>query len=177
MKLSPHEVADLAIKAGFSATVKAAGLTDSEAVVFVAVCIGESGLDSDVMARSADKLPDGTPNPNAGNRDHGLGQISGRWNYDKIQAVGGNWRDPAVNIGVCYRIFTGAARQFTPWHVYTGGGYKAWLPDARLAVAHPWPYVDRAATSSTQLTALTAGVTALRADVAAVLASLRKHLT
>lgn len=131
MKLSPHEIADFAIAVGFSTAVPAGG-GDSEAVQFVATVLAESGGDTEVMGRS-------TSGANIGNRDHGLAQLSGRWQYDKIQAAGGAWRDPEVNMIIAYHIFSDAGRSFTPWHAFTSGAYVQYLPDARIAVAYPWP--------------------------------------
>lgn len=145
MKLSPHEVADLVIKAGFSKTTIVPGTTDSEAVVAVAVIFAESGGDTEAISRTTAPL---TSDPKSvGNRDHGLAQLSGRWQYPKIQANGGRWRDPAVNVAIAYDIFKGAGRTFTPWMVFVKDSkgvapYEQYLPDARLGVAQPWPYVN-----------------------------------
>lgn len=131
MRLSPHEIAYLAVQAGFSAAAPAGG-GDSEAVLFVATCLAESGGETEALARS-------TTGSNVGQRDHGLAQISGRWHGDKIQAAGGNWRDPAVNVAIAYRIFVDAGRTFTPWHAFTSGSHVQFLPDARFGAAFPWP--------------------------------------
>jgi hypothetical protein len=145
MKLSPHEVADLVIKAGFSKTTIVPGTTDSEAVVAVAVIFAESGGDTESISRTTAPL---TSDPKSvGNRDHGLVQLSGRWQYPKIQANGGRWRDPVVNVAIAYDIFKGAGRTFTPWMVFVKDAkgvapYEQYLPDARLGVQQPWPYVD-----------------------------------
>ncbi len=146
MKLSPHEVADLVIKAGFSKTTIVPGTTDSEAVVAVAVAFAESSADTESISRTTAPV---TSDPKSvGNRDHGVFQLSGRWQYDKIQGAGGNWRDPAVNVAIAYKIFVGAKRTFTPWMVFAKNAttgvapYEQYLPDARLAVAQPWPYVN-----------------------------------
>jgi hypothetical protein len=146
VKLSPHEVADLCIKAGFSKTIIVPGTTDSEAVVAVAVAFAESSADTEAISRTTAAI---TSDPKSvGNRDHGIFQLSGRWQYPKIQAAGGNWRDPAVNVKIAYDIFKGAGRTFTPWMVFaknptTGiAPYEQYLPDARLGVQQPWPYVN-----------------------------------
>lgn len=146
MKLSPHEVADLVIKAGFSTTTIVPGTTDSEAVVAVAVAFAESSADSESISRTTAAV---TSDPKSvGNRDHGLFQLSGRWQYDKIQGAGGRWRDPATNVAIAYKIFVGAKRTFTPWMVFAKNAttgvapYEQYLPDARLGVQQPWPYVD-----------------------------------
>lgn len=182
MKLSPHEVADFVIKAGFSKTTIVPGTNDSEAVVAVAVAFAESGADTENISRTTAPI---TSDPGSvGQRDHGLFQLSGRWQYPKIQAAGGRWRDPATNVKIAYAIFTGANRTFTPWSVFTKSAngvapYEQYLPDARLAVQQPWPLVDEtqlaiSATSakidaaSTKVDKLQADMTADRADVAAL---------
>lgn len=145
MKLSPHEVADLVIKAGFSKTTIVPGTTDSEAVIAVAVALAESSADTESISRTTAPL---TSDPKSvGNRDHGVFQLSGRWQYPKIQANNGRWRDPIVNTAIAYEIFKGAGRTFTSWSVFTKNAsgiapYEQFLPDARLGVQQPWPYVD-----------------------------------
>lgn len=162
MKLSPHEVADLVIKAGFSKTTIVPGTNDSEAVVAVAVAFAESGADTENISRTTAAI---TSDPKSvGNRDHGLFQLSGRWQYPKIQANSGNWRNPVVNVKIAYDIFKGAGRTFTPWMVFnknvtTGiAPYEQYLPDARLGVQQPWPYVDETENLKSE-------VAKLRADV------------
>lgn len=145
MKLSPHEVADLVIKAGFSKTTTVPGTTDSEAVVAVAVAFAESSADTDAISRTTAPI---TSDPaSVGQRDHGIFQLSGRWQYPKIQAAGGRWRDPETNVKIAYEIFKGAGRTFTSWSVFTKNSsgvapYEQYLPDARFAVSQPWPYVN-----------------------------------
>jgi hypothetical protein len=146
MKLSPHEVADLVIKAGFSKTTIVPGTNDPEAVVAVAVAFAESSADSESISRTTAPI---TSDPaSVGNRDHGIFQLSGRWQYPKIQAAGGRWRDPETNVKIAYDIFKGAGRTFKPWMVFAKPApdkpapYEQYLPDARLGVQQPWPYVD-----------------------------------
>ena len=188
MKLSPHEVADLVIKAGFSTTTIVPGTTDSEAVVAVAVAFAESSADTDNISRTTAPL---TSDPKSvGNRDHGIFQLSGRWQYDKIQGAGGRWRDPGTNVAIAYKIFTGAKRSFTPWMVFAKNAstgvapYEQYLPDARLGVAQPWPYVDEhvlavkqlsdtLAKSQTSVLELTKRVEMLQTQLDAV----RKHFS
>jgi hypothetical protein len=130
MRLSPHEIAYLAIKAGFR-TAEPPGL-DSEVVLFVATCLAESGGETETLARSASGMF-------VGNRDHGLAQISGRWHGDKIAAAGGDWRNPAVNVAIAYRIFVDSGRSLAPWNAYKAGKHEQFLPDARIGAMHPWP--------------------------------------
>jgi len=156
MKLSPHEVADLVIKVGFSKTTIVPGTKDTEAVVAVAVAFAESSADTDSISRTT--APITSDSGSIGQRDHGIFQLSGRWQYPKIQAAGGRWRDPLVNTTAAYEIFKGAGRTFTSWSVFeknatTGvAPYEQYLPDARLAVSQPWPYVDDTAVSLKKIT-------------------------
>lgn len=188
MKLSPHEVADLAIKAGFSKTTIVPGTTDSEAVVAVAVALAESSADTESISRTTAPV---TSDPKSvGNRDHGVFQLSGRWQYDKIQGAGGNWRDPAVNIAIAYKIFVGAKRTFTPWMVFAKNAttgiapYEQYLPDARLAVAQPWPYTSPEQESLNKITSELAKVMTAMVSLdkrvellAAQVAEIRKHFS
>jgi hypothetical protein len=137
--LSPHEVAWVVQRTWPNTTL-------DEQLHAVAISLTESGGDTDVIARSADKLPGGAPNPNAGNRDHGLFQLSGRWQWDKIIAAGGDWRNPLVNSTIAHAVYVAAGRQWSPWKVYTSETAGSWLtrlPDARLAVPHPFPLPAR----------------------------------
>jgi hypothetical protein len=133
--LSPHEVADCVLGAGFRAN-------DGTAQIMLAVVMVESaasankGIRLDVMARSS-------AGDHVGNWDHGIGQISGKFHAALIRKYGGQWRDPYVNLRMCREIFL--ARKvshgdgFTAWAGYTGGGYRPYLLDAQLAIATPWP--------------------------------------
>ncbi len=182
MKLSPHEVADLVIKAGFSKTTIVPGTNDSEAVVAVAVAFAESSADSESISRTTAPI---TSDPaSVGQRDHGIFQLSGRWQYPKIQKAAGRWRDPATNVAIAYEIFKGAGRTFTSWSVFeknttTGvAPYEQYLPDARMGVSQPWPYVDEELLAMQKLqTALDNATTSLAklstslADVATRLAA------
>lgn len=121
MKLSPNEIAYVA---------KAVGFADADLVTMVAVCLAESGGDTEVMGRST--------TGSIGNRDHGLAQISNRWHGDKLQATP-NWRDPYVNLRIAFKIYSDAGKTFDPWHVFTSDAYKVYLPDADIAVKYPFP--------------------------------------
>jgi hypothetical protein len=178
--LSPHEVAWVVQRTWPSTT------TDEQTHA-VAVALAESGGDTDALARSADLLPDGkTPNPNAGNRDHGLFQLSGRWQWDKVIAAGGDWRDPLVNSSIGYAVYVAAGRKWTPWHVYqseTSGSWLTRLPDARLAVPHPFPIPDRllgTPPAPVDLSAVLSDLTAIGEDLTGVardLTAVRAHFT
>jgi len=186
MKLSPHEVASLVIKAGFSPTTIVPGTKDSEAVVAVAVAFAESSADTDVISRTTAPI---TSDPaSIGQRDHGIFQLSGRWQYPKIQANGGRWRDPEINVKIAYDIFKGAGRTFTSWSVFTKNPttgiapYEQYLPDARLGVQQPWPYVNEEAARfkklSEDLDKLTQAVIDLRTAISVLavqLSEVRNH--
>lgn len=185
MKLSPHEVADLCIKAGFSKTTIVPGTKDSEAVVAVAVAFAESSADTDAISRTTAAIT--SDSGSVGNRDHGIFQLSGRWQYPKIQANGGRWRDPEVNVKIAYDIFKGAGRTFTPWMVFVKDAkgiapYEQYLPDARLGVQQPWPYVNDEVTQFKKLTEnldkMTQAIVDLRTALSVVavqLAEIRNH--
>ena len=98
MILSPHEIAFL-VKRHFG------DLPEADQVTLVAIAWAESKGDTLALARSS-------TGPNLGQRDHGLWQISGRWNADKLTSMG-DWRDPDIN--------TRMARK-----VYNELGFKAW---------------------------------------------------
>jgi lysozyme-like protein len=179
MKLSPHEVADLVIKAGFSKTTIVPGTTDSEAIVAVAVSLAESSADTESISRTTAPI---TSDPKSvGNRDHGVFQLSGRWQYPKIQAANGNWRDPVVNTAIAYEIFKGAGRTFTSWSVFTKNAngvapYEQYLPDARLAVAQPWTYTDPVLASIKQISDSMVKVTESLAKLTATMLDFNKKL-
>lgn len=125
MILSPHEVAYL---------VKLFWTDPEEQRTMVAIAIAESACNTSVIARS-------TVGANIGQRDHGLFQISGRWNGEKLVAAaesGLNWRDPYVNTQLASLVFHEGG--FLAWHVYTGpgtGSYAQYLPDADFALKYP----------------------------------------
>lgn len=131
MKLSPHEIAHVA----------GAHWSGDDLVIAVAVALAESGGDTDVMGRSA-------TGENAGQRDHGLWQISGRWHGAKL-AADPDWRDPATNARLARAVFDETAalgkNPWSAWSVYNSGSYQAFLPDARFGVAHPFPPPSAAA--------------------------------
>jgi hypothetical protein len=141
MKLSPNEIAFVAAKYW----------TGPELVVSVAVALGESGGDTEALGRS-------TTGTSVGNRDHGLWQISNRWHQlrgdgspGRLLLAGAQWRDPYVNARLAREVFDESIRAgkdgWLPWHVYTSGAYKTYLPDAEIAVKAPWapPVSDVAA--------------------------------
>ena len=180
MKLSPHEVADLVIKAGFSRSTIVPGTNDSEAVVAVAVAFAESSADTETISRTTAPI---TNDPaSIGNRDHGIFQLSGRWQYPKIQAQGGRWRDPETNVKIAYDIFKGAGRTFKPWIVFAKPSadkpapYEQYLPDARLAVAQPWPYIDESQITARATRVELAKVTTMLLELNTAVSALAKNV-
>lgn len=125
MILSPHEVAYI-VKLFFD--------DPEDQRKMVAFAIAESANNSSAIARS-------TTGANIGQRDHGLWQISGRWNGDKLQEAaenGLNWRDPFVNCWLAVQIWFSQGP--IAWHVYTAegqGSYAQYLPDADIALKYP----------------------------------------
>lgn len=121
MILSPHEIAYV---------VRRYWVDAEDQRIAVAVALAESAGDTDILARSV-------VGPSIGNRDHGLFQISGRWHGDKLQAKPA-WRDPYVNAEIAHQIWTDAGG-WSPWAAFNNGSYKLFLPDADIALAHPFP--------------------------------------
>lgn len=140
--LSPHELADCVLKAGFSAVEPGGGADYSPARIMLAICMVESaamsnkGIRTDVLARS-------TTGASVGNWDHGVGQISGRWHGDLLRETGGQWRNPYVNLRLCKRIYAARVAAgldgFAAWNTYVAGTHVTYLPDAAIALADPWP--------------------------------------
>lgn len=125
MILSPHEVAYI-VKLFFD--------DPEDQRKMVAFAIAESSNNTSAIARSS-------TGENVGQRDHGLWQISGRWNGDKLASAaerGLNWRDPFVNCWLAVQIWFSQGP--IAWHVYTGegtGSYAQYLPDADVALKYP----------------------------------------
>lgn len=144
--LSPNEIAFVArphwADKGLTGHVDGAGGFYSHLEISVAVALGESGGDTDIMGRS-------TTGAAIGNRDHGLWQVSNRWHQilgdgspGRLLKAGSTWRDPFVNAKMAFEIWAEARAKgvdaWTPWHVYTSGSFKTYLPDARIACKAPW---------------------------------------
>lgn len=113
---------------------------DSEAVVMTAICLTETaassrnGPDAAILARSA-------TGDHVGNWDCGIAQVSNKFHGAKLRAAalrGEDWRDPRVLLKIAKQIKDGAGG-FTPWAVFNSGSYKNLLPDARIAIVHPFP--------------------------------------
>jgi len=131
--LSPHEIVWLIDWAGWTGDDPTTGLPHR--ILGCAVFLGESAGNTAIMGRS-------TTGDNLGQRDHGLTQVSGRWNGDKIQQTP-NWRDPRVNITLAKRIWdefqASKGNGWLAWSVYSSKSYEQWLPDARMGALFPWP--------------------------------------
>jgi hypothetical protein len=163
MILSPNEVAWVAREVGFADPALGNDRRTgwSNWTMAVAVALAESSADTDAMGISKDAT-----SANYGNTDHGLWQISNRWNAARLKA--GNWRDPLANGRMALALYreTLAARSkqdyiakqpagyipsgWEAWSVYNSG--TAWKNDtvtqknlfisrAAFGVAEPWPPV------------------------------------
>jgi len=105
--------ADLAARAAH-----AAGFTGEDLVTAVAV----AGAESDYRPTARNSIG-----------ASGLWQILQSAHRD-LFAGGADWRDPAVNAAMAFRVWTDA-HGWQPWTTWTGGAYRAHLPEARAAVA------------------------------------------
>lgn len=142
MKLSPCEIAYVAAHAGF---------IGDDLPVAVAVALAESSGDTDILS------PANTGT--AGNRDHGLMQISSQWHGAKLQQHP-NWRDPYENMMLAKLVFDERKQSgkigWTAWSVYNSipplePAYKKFMTEATLAVNYPFPPVTLAETVSAEL--------------------------
>jgi hypothetical protein len=164
MKLSPNEIAFVAQKhwADKGSATLSDGTVVPHWVIAVAVFLAESGGDTEAMGRS-------TSGAAIGNRDHGLAQISNYWHQrlgdgspGKLLKAGADWRDPVVNCEIAFAIWDASRKQgkdpWNPWHVYTSGSFRAYLPDGTIAVKAPWapPAYDPIGKLASDLTVLTA---------------------
>jgi len=126
MKLSPNELAWLTLKKWPDKT---------KARVMVAIAIAESAGDTNAMHRS-------TTGTNVGNWDHGLWQGSNKYNGAKLQKHP-NWRDPLEALEIAWEIYNEFLKAgkdpYSAWHVYTSGSHTQYLPDADIALEHPFP--------------------------------------
>jgi hypothetical protein len=129
MILSPHEVAWLALHVGYWGP--------DDATIAVAVALAESGGDTDALSRSS-------TGDNVGQRDHGLFQISGRWNGDKLQLH--RWRDPFDNTRMARQVYDGFVKAGKPgwsaWTVWNTNRHLDFLADALHGLAAPFEPVN-----------------------------------
>lgn len=65
--------------------------------------------------------------------DYGLWQINKAAHPDLINGVK-DWKDPAINAGMAYSVYSRAGGSFTPWSVYKSGVYKMYVKRATEAV-------------------------------------------
>ena len=165
MILSPHEIAWL---------VSQRWKDPAQQRIGVAVFLAESNGDTDVIARSVSE------DENLGQRDHGLTQVSGRWNGAKLQA-NPDWRDPAVNMDIARQIFderkAGGKVGWTAWSVFNSKSYEKFLPDADHALAAPFPPPRRLATEEqlVELYDLVAELSTQLAAVAGLVQNIGRH--
>lgn len=138
MILVPNEIAWLALNV--------AKWTPEQAVIAVAVALGESGGDTEAIGRVY-----GNPN-----RDLGVWQISTRWQGDKLQQY--RWRDPYDNARMARLIFDGFVRMtgdgWDGWTVYKAGKHLDWMADAELAMKFPFEPSPAQAGFRSRLTSL-----------------------
>jgi hypothetical protein len=126
MILAPNEIAWLNLNIG--------GWVGEEALSMTAIMLAESGGDTEAINL---KTPP--------NRDLGLGQISTKWNWDKLQKY--RWRDPFDNVRMCRLVFNDFLRRpeangFLAWTVFISGAYLTHIPTAELGLAHPWEPIN-----------------------------------
>lgn len=143
MILSPHEIAWL---------VQQYWGKPEDQRVAVAVALAESGGDTNALARS-------TTGANIGQRDHGLFQLSGRWQGDKLAALAApGWRDALLNTGLAFKVWQEGSRvngtlvrdTFQPWQVFISKSYEQYLPDADFGLKFPIrPPLDSSASLET----------------------------
>lgn len=137
MRLSPNEVAYLAGQ----------HWTGTDQIIAVAICFAESDGDTEALGFSW-KTVDGVTTVD--NVDHGLMQISNKWNQrrgdgspGRLLVAGANWRDPYVNFTMAkalYDEFVASGRPgWNAWHVFTSRSYEKFLPLAELSVKAAWP--------------------------------------
>lgn len=112
-QLSPEQIAQYAIKAGFRG---------DGAVKAVAVALAESGGRTDAVNRNSDKYR---------SIDRGLWQINSKWHPEVSAAAAFN---PAQAAAHAYRISNGG-KSWSPWSTWKNGSALTQIGRARLAVA------------------------------------------
>ena len=121
-QLSDAELAALAIASGFDPRTPVPGLSDSEAVVAVAVALAEAGGRTQAVSPT---------------NDVGVWQI----NMPAHQPAHPDWteswlKDPVHN-GQAAAVVSGGGQNWRPWTTFRTGRYRAFLTRARAAVADP----------------------------------------
>lgn len=119
--LSPNEVAHVVIHAGWR--------TPAEARIAIAVAGGESGFNTEAVART-----NAVTSPSLGQRALGLFMISNLWHPEKMGMMG-NWRDGYDNAAVARMIFLKFG--WEPWEAFTNRSYEKHLPDADIGLKAP----------------------------------------
>lgn len=104
-----------------AAYAHAAGFTDHDLAVAVAVCLAESGGKTDALGENKD-----------GTQDHGLWQIN-TVNSDALAI--GDWTDPAVNARMARIVFR--RQGWHAWATYNDGIYSSYMPRG-LRAAISW---------------------------------------
>lgn len=117
-QLTDPELAALAISVGFSPTEAVPGLSDSEAVVAVAVALAEDR---------------GRTGRTSATGDRGVWQINmaSHPSYDRERL-----KEPEYNGGAAFDI-SGGGSNWRPWTTFRRGLYRPFLARARAAVAAP----------------------------------------
>lgn len=113
--------------AGFSPTRTLAPVTDacgvrwekpSELQVILALCGGEASGCTNCYHQNPD-----------GSTDYGVLEINDRAHPEYFHQAQGpaswQWADWIDNAAAAWAVYIAAARQFTPWKAYSGGGYLA----------------------------------------------------
>lgn len=99
MKLSPHEIAHVVLTEFVNVPATDPTTEISNQLLAVAVALAESAGETDAMHVSNDVTSE-----NYGQVDHGLFQISGRWNSERLIRLG-DWRDPYINARMARELF------------------------------------------------------------------------
>jgi hypothetical protein len=110
--LSIHEMANVAIKAGFSRENLATA---------VAIAMAESGGDPRQVSQNHDRMH---------THDRGLWQINSFWHQEVPDATA---FDPEGNAAAAYRI-SGGGSDWRQWTTYRTGAYKRYLPQVLAAL-------------------------------------------
>lgn len=131
MRLSPHEIAWLAINVNVSG---ARLMTNDEVITTVAIWLAESMGDTDIIAYSP------TTSAYYGNADHGGGQISGWWHGPKLQLH--RFRDPFDNMRMFKMIWKDAGYNFGPWNVTDTGAEQKYLKMGEVGLKHPFEPIN-----------------------------------
>lgn len=114
---NPIDIADKVQKAGWSGRNKR--------IIAVAVCWAESRFDD--QALNENKNADGEVT----SEDRGLFQINSKYQPQVSEECA---FDPDCNVKAAFDIYKKNGLTFKPWSAYNNGAYKAYLPEATIAV-------------------------------------------